>query len=358
MKITDVRMNAVQLPDRESPIRNGILTYRNRGIQLVEIATDEGPAGIGFGGDKALVEGPLRAQLLGEDPRDLGRLWERMFGAWRKPVAKGDAIVAIGAVDWALWDLFGKIAGLPVWRLLGGCRREVPAYAAGGYYEEGKGLDELAAEMIRYVDGGYRAVKMKVGGEPVGVDVERVRIVREAVGPDVEIMVDANNAYDAPGAIEFGRAVLQYRPFWFEEPVSPDDWRGSREVRRALDIPIASGENEFTRWGFRDLIEGECVDIVQISSNTSGGPTEALKIAAMASAYHLKVAPHGQERVGQHLVAGLANSLMVETYPEINRYENDFVAPVDFRDGIIHLPDRPGLGLEVNWDAVKQHVDP
>ena len=358
MKITDVRAITVDLGKRDVPLHNAIVTSSKIVFTLVEVTTDDGLKGINVGyGDKHLIEGPLRSQLVGEDPRDLERLWERMYRLWRKPVAKGDTIQAIGGVDCALWDLFGKIVDLPVWRLLGGYRRVVPAYAAGGYYAEGKGLDELAAEMVRHVENGYRAVKMKVGRLPIPEDVERVRAVREAIGPNVDLLVDANDAWTAPEAIRFGRAAEQYDLYWLEEPVSPDDLRGGRDVRRALDVPLATGEIEGTRWGFKDLIEQEAADIIQADGITCGGISEFRKIAAMASAYHLPVAPHGNERLVQHLVAGVSNGLTVECYPEFQGYLADFVAPVDFRNGVIHLSDRPGLGLEVDWAAVERHVD-
>jgi len=235
----------------------------------------------------------------------------------------------------------------------------VPVYAAGGYYEEGKGLRELAQEMERYVSLGYRAVKMKVGwkGMTLREDAERVRAVRDAIGPDVALMVDANNAWDAATAIRFGRLIERYEPYWLEEPTPADDYRGQAAICAALDIPVASGENEFTRWGFRDLIEAQAVDIVQADPRTCGGFTEWLKIAALASAYHLPMAPHGGPHVGAHGVAAVANGLIVESYVHsVQAYLNEFVPEPDIRDGFVMLPPEPGLGLRWNEEAIRRRL--
>jgi len=299
---------------------------------------------------QATILGPIRSKLIGEDPLRIGHLWSKMYmGGTRKPVAKGDYIRSMGAVDNALWDLVGKALNQPVWKLIGGVQSRVKAYAAGGYYQEGKGLPELCAEMESYVRVGFRAVKMKVGwaGVTLREDAERVRAVREAIGPDVDLMIDANNAWDAKTALRFARMVEPYDPYWFEEPVRADDLRGGALLVSALDMPIASGENEFTRWGARDLIEAHAADIIQLDPTTCGGISEWLKVAAMASAYHLKMAPHGNPNIGSCCVAAVENGLITENYP--STFHNALVGPVDFRsDGYIYMSDLPGLGI--TWD--------
>jgi L-alanine-DL-glutamate epimerase-like enolase superfamily enzyme len=278
------------------------------------------------------------------------------MGRARKPVAKGDYIVAMSVVDNALWDLKGKILGQPVWKLVGGTQERVWVYAAGGYYAEGKGPKELAAELESYAKDGFGAVKMKVGwpGVTLKHDAERVRAVREAIGPDVELMVDANNAWDANTAIRFGRMIEKYDPYWFEEPVHSDDFKGGEKVAAALDFPVATGENEFTRWGFRDLIEAGAVEVVQADPNICGGISEWLKIAAMASAVHLKMAPHGNPNVGSCCVAAVENGLITENYP--TTFKSVLMEPVDFRnDGYIYMSDAPGLGIDWNEDALEKY---
>ena len=223
---------------------------------------------------------------------------------WRPKLVgrRGITTRVISGLDIALWDLKAKIAGMPLYKLLGGFTNRVDTYVAGGYYEEGKGLRELAEEMERSMELGARAVKMKVGGVPINEDVERVRVVREAVGPDVKVMVDANNAYRHYQAIEFARKVEKYDVFWFEEPVEPDDYIGQREITRATGVPIAAGENEYTRYGFRDMINHRAVDILQPDALILGGITEFMKVAALAQANDLDIAPHGSQEVHIHLL--------------------------------------------------------
>jgi L-alanine-DL-glutamate epimerase-like enolase superfamily enzyme len=361
VKITDVQVVSFPLEPRAKPRWNSIIRgsgSRGGSFSRLEIHTDEGLVGAALGGSRAIAEGPLRAAVLGEDPLNTERLWDKMYmGGWRKPVAKGDAIAAMSRIDIALWDLKGKILGRPVWQILGGHRDRVPAYAAGGYYEEGKGPAELAAEMEHFVSLGYRAVKMKVGwsGMTLRQDAARVGAVRAAVGPDVDVMVDANNAWDAVTAIRFARLVEQYEPYWFEEPVRADDFRGGAQVAAALDMPVASGENEFTRWGFRDLIEQKAADIIQADPGVCGGVSEWIKIAHLADAYHLKMAPHGggHDHVLAQCVAAVSNGLIVESQPTLRAYLHEFVAPVQFSDGYITLSREPGLGFEWNEQAIR-----
>lgn len=196
-----------------------------------------------------IVEERLKDLLVGEDPFQTEWLWNRMYSAEGTLTygRRGIAIRAISAVDIALWDLKGKALKMPVCRLLGGCRTRVPAYASGGYYEEGKTVDDLADEATAYVKQRFKAVKIKVGLLQLDEDNERVRAVREAVGADVGLMVDANNAYRPYSAIRAARAFEKYSIEWLEEPVSPDDLSGSARVAAAVDTPLASGELEYTR---------------------------------------------------------------------------------------------------------------
>ena len=358
MKISDIQITVIDLGDLAKPFWNSIVKTTGKRRARVEIYTDEGVVGMApcsaSKAGQATILGAIKNKLLGEDPLRIGYLWDKMYmGGTRKPVAKGDTIAYIGAVDNALWDLTGKALNQPVWKLVGGVQSRVNAYAAGGYYEEGKGLRELCAEMESYVQAGFHAVKMKVGWSGVTLkhDAERVRAVREAVGPDVELMIDANNAWDAKTALRFARLVERYDPYWFEEPVHADDLRGGALLVSALDMPIASGENEFTRWGARDLIASHAADIIQLDPNTCGGISEWLKVAAMASAYHLKMAPHGNPNIGSCCVAAVENGLITENYP--TAFNDPLMAPVDFReDGYIYMSDTPGLGIEWNKDVI------
>ena len=256
--------------------------------------------------------------VVGQDPFDTEKIWDDL---WQPKLVgrRGITTRVISGIDIALWDLKGKATGLPVYKLLGGFTNKVPVYIAGGYYEEGKGLGELAEEMAIAIEMGARAVKMKIGGAPINEDVERVRVVREAVGPDVRVMVDANCAYRHYQAQEIARKMEPYDVFWFEEPVNPDDYEGHRLVSQSTTIPVATGENEYTRYGFRELIEGRCCDILQPDGLIMGGVTEFMKVAALAQAHDMHIAPHGNQDVHVHLVSAIPNGLDCRVLQQLNR---------------------------------------
>lgn len=362
MKITDVRGEIYSWP-RHKPITNGLYTYTHSGINAVIVETDEGITGLGIGAGIqgapnvfASILDHIKQVVVGRDPLDNERHWHEM---WRPKLVgrRGITTRVISGLDIALWDLKGKAAGMPVYKLLGGFTNRVDTYVAGGYYEEGKGLKELAQEMERNMELGARAVKMKVGGVPINEDVERVRVVRETVGPDVKVMVDANNAYRHYQAIEFARKVEKYDVFWFEEPVEPDDYIGQREITRATGVPVAAGENEYTRYGFRDMINHRAVDILQPDALVLGGITEFMKVAALAQANDLDIAPHGSQYVHIHLVAAIPNGLILEYYRDSvdPMHGNIYTEQLPIRDGYVYAPDRPGLGMELNRKALEPY---
>ncbi|MBP2831444.1 mandelate racemase/muconate lactonizing enzyme family protein [Aquimarina sp. U1-2] len=284
------------------------------------------------------------------------QIWDHMFFHNRKPVAKGKEIHAIGSVDLCVWDIVGKALQLPVHKVLGTYREKIPVYAAGGYYAEGKGIAELVKEMEDYVKEGYKVVKMKIGYLDAKADAERVKAVVNALGTDARVMVDANNGYkSAYEAIRFGRMVEDLDLYWFEEPVAPDDWRGNAEVRKELDIPIVAGENEYTRWGARDLVENHSCDIVNIDSIKGGGLTEMRKIAALCSAFHIPVAPHGYAHMNVHAVASIPNALILETYPAKARDFNPSLEAFPIKNGHIDAPTKIGLGMDPDPALVKKY---
>ena len=298
----------------------------------------------------------LKQYAMGQDPFDTERIWDDM---WQPKLVgrRGITTRVISGIDIALWDIKGKVTGRPVYKMLGGFTDKVPVYIAGGYYEEGKGLEELAAEMEESVSMGARAIKMKIGGAPINEDVERVRIVRESVGPNVKVMVDANCAYRHYEAIQIARKMEKYDIFWFEEPVNPDDYEGHKLVSQATTIPVATGENEYTRYGFRDLIENRCAAILQPDALVMGGITEFMKVAAMAQAHDLPVAPHGNQDVHVHLVSAIPNGLTVEYYRGSTdpMWGKMFKETLQVEDGFVRPPDRPGIGIELNEDALAPH---
>jgi L-alanine-DL-glutamate epimerase-like enolase superfamily enzyme len=321
----------------------------------LEIHTNEGIIGRSLPKARGVIEDYIFPKIKGENPLDIERLWDRIYHHNRKPVAKGLFIEALGSVDMALWDILGKVLDLPVYRILGAYQEKIRVYAAGGYYEEGKSVADLVKEMEGYIQEGFRAVKMKVGGADFKTDVERVKAVREAIGSGVDLLLDANNKWRAYEAIRFGRAVEKYTPFWFEEPVEPDDFQGCAEVREALDIPITAGENEFTRWGCRDLIVNESADILNLDTVKAGGITEYRKIAALASAFHIPVSPHGSPHMAVHLLASTPNALIMETYPAVESQYNLALPLYTVQDGFITVPETPGLGIDPDPEIVKKY---
>ena len=356
MKITNITTESYRWP-RPKPITNGKHTYTHSGLGLVKIETDAGVTGIGLGGagsiGRAVIE-HLTPLLIGQDPINVERLWHEMWVP-KLTGRRGLSTRAISAIDIGLWDLRAKVADMPLYKLLGGYRDRVPTYIAGGYYVQGKGLRELADEMTEYASWGARAVKMKVGALSIREDVERVKAVREAVGPDVKVLLDANCAYRYYEAIQFASRAQEYDPFWFEEPVAPDDYEGLRKLADKTTIPLATGENEYTRYGFRDLIATGAVPILNADAKILGGVTEFIKVAALAQAHDLDIAPHGAQEIHIHLVAAIANGLILEFYPQqfdpmwdrIYRHTLQLNA-----DGTVSPPNVPGIGIDPNYEAL------
>jgi L-alanine-DL-glutamate epimerase-like enolase superfamily enzyme len=359
VKITDVTTEAYRWP-RHKPISNGLHTYTHSGLGLVKIHTDEGTTGVGVSSMGSIIKATiehLKPELIGEDPIDVERLWHKM---WIPKLVgrRGMTTRAISGIDIALWDLRAKVAGMPLYKMLGGYRDRMPTYIAGGYYEEGKGLKELQQEMQDNVEMGARAVKMKIGAVPIREDAERVKAVREAIGPDVKLLVDANCAYRYYEAIQMARAMEDYDIFWFEEPVAPDDYDGHRRLAESTIIPIATGENEYTRYGFRDLIATKAVPILNADAKILGGVTEWMKVAALAQAHDLHVAPHGSQDIHIHLVSSIANGLILEYYrdsvdPMHGKIYNTTLRLND--DGTVSPPDVPGIGVDPNYDALEPY---
>lgn len=352
MKITDVRTERYRWP-KEKPIANGKHVYTHNELNLLVIETDEGITGYGCSWAIEFAEGMGKA-ILGEDPLNNERLWQKIYVP-KFIGRRGTSCKTVSAIDTALWDIKAKAAGMPLYRLLGGFRERIPCYVAGGYYAEGKGLKELQEEMEEYLSWGIRAVKMKVGGLSMREDAERVKAVRRAVGGDVKLMLDANCAYRFYEAVEFSRMVEEYRPYWLEEPVDADDYDGYRKVAAKSNIPIAAGENEVTRFGFRDLINTQAVSILNPDAACLGGVTEYMKIAGYADANGIAMSPHGQQQLHVHLDCAVPNAIIAEFYPpqyDARVYEA-FADPVIFNpDGTVSPSQAPGAGLDINREAL------
>lgn len=342
---------------KDRPIQNGKHTFTHNELNLAVIETDAGITGIGTSYNVDYVE-YFQKDLIGEDPLNVERLWKKMWNTkflGRRSVSTR----SISALDIALWDIRSKVFGVPLYQLLGGNCDEVPCYIAGGYYAEGKGIRELQAEMEEYLGWGIRNVKMKIGALDMKDDVARVKAVREVIGEDVKLMVDANCAYRSYEAIEVAKRIEEYRPYWFEEPVMSDDYSGMRNFAEKSPIPLATGENEYTVYGFRDLIDQGIPDILNPDACSLGGITHYLKAAAYAEAKNIALSPHGQQQVHIMLDCAVPGVILAEFYPpqyDVNIYKA-FQNPIRFNaaKGTVAPPTTPGTGLDINYDFLKQY---
>ena len=345
-----------------------------RSTTLVKVTADDGLVGWGEGAAASLIDGLLAPLLIGQDPMDRAGLWERMFHAlYNGNNAVGLAGSALSALDIALWDLAGKATGLPVCALLGGkVRDKVAVYATGLYYTEGEFPNRLLDEARGYVAAGFKGMKTKVGGLSIAADVARVRALRDAIGPDIHLMVDANEAYNATTAIRIGQQLADLDLVWFEEPVNAQDLDAYLEVKAALPMAIAGGENLRTRYEFKPYLTRRAYDIVQPDIMHCGGITEMQRICAMANACGIQVNPHvwGSPvmiAATLHLAATLppcpparnAQPYMQEPVMEFDRTPSAIrqelcAVPFDQEDSFVRVPTGPGLGIEVDEGVVER----
>lgn len=346
--------------------------YAERGALLVEIVTEQGLTGWGeaFGPARitAAVAAWLTPLLVGEDPDATERHWQRLYNALRDHGRKGVVTEAISAIDTALWDIRGKRAGLPVHRLLGGpLRTEVEAYATGLYRRERADHEiYLREEAAGYAAAGFRAMKLKTGWG-IEEDIALTRALRDEIGPTIRLAIDANHAYDSTAAAAYLRGAARYDLMWFEEPVTPEDVEGYVELRRLNLCPIAGGEAEFTRWGHRKLITARAVDILQPDLAAAGGISETKKIADMAAAFGMRTNLHVWG-TGVAMAAALQVIAVLPDVPpslnpippllEMDRSEHPIrdavlTTPIAHTRGMVRIPDGPGLGIEIDRDALR-----
>ncbi|WP_409189655.1 mandelate racemase/muconate lactonizing enzyme family protein [Bradyrhizobium sp. RDM4] len=371
MKITNVRAHVLEAK-LSQPFAYSRAWYDTRTAMLVEIETADGLTGWGecYGPARmtAAVVRSIASWLIGEDPLRTDVLWQTIYARLRDHGQKGVVIQGLSGIDIALWDIKGKHFGVPVHQLLGGAARiEVQAYATGLYRRKsGDPLKYLPEEAAAYAAEGFRAVKLKIGFG-IEEDASVTGAVREAIGRDVALMVDANHAYDAVAAIRLGRMIERYDIGWFEEPVPPEDVAGYHAVRSALSIPIAGGECEFTRFGFRDLFASHALDVAQPDTCAAGGLSECKKIADMSEAFGIRYNPHVWGTgiaiaASLQLLAVLPSHTPTSLAPiapmlEFDRTEHPIrqailTRPIEHAKGVVHVPDGPGLGIEIDREAL------
>lgn len=386
MKIRSIETYILRTPLGAKRFFSSQAAFPERNSFLVKITTENGLVGWGEGGQygppeppMACVEKVLAPKLIGRQADEPVRIFEELYSFSRDFGQKGTYVEALSAIDIALWDLWGKSLGRPVHALLGGAfRTRVPAYGTGCYYPDHyrdteRMLRELAEEARGYREAGMTAIKMKIGLLPIDLDAQRLAVVREAIGPEIGLMVDANHAYTAASAIRIGRSLEKHNVLWFEEPVVPEDREGYRRVRDVIDVPVAGGECEYTRFGFRDLMLGQCIDIAQPDLCCAGGFTEWTKILALTSSFGVLTVPHvwgSGIAVAAALQAiavapqvpftaagvPLQNEPMIEFDRTHNPLRDDLlVERFVLQDGAIAVPTGPGLGVEVNEAELRKY---
>jgi L-alanine-DL-glutamate epimerase-like enolase superfamily enzyme len=355
MKITAIDAFTLAVPT----IKPIALDFPEHRLVVARIRTDAGPEGLGYalvfgGGGSEAVEAYTRrlaTLLIGEDPTLVGRLWEKMYRSDRGIRKIGVGGYAVSALDIALWDIAGKAAGLPLAKLWGAVTDRVAAYGSGGWGTYS--MDDLVAEAKRYVAMGCRYYKMKIHHPDPRENRKRVEAVRKALGDGVGVMVDVNQKLDVHGAIRQARLLEDLDLVWYEEPVLADDPAGCAEVARAIRIPVATGENAYTRFEFRDLIERGAARYLMPDVCRANGFTETLRIGALAGAHQVALSPHVVHELSLHVAAALPNAFLVEL---IDWTPGDlFEGMPKCVDGAFRISDRAGHGVTLAHDAEKKY---
>lgn len=369
MKISKVEIICLNLPEKKD------IADSSQDAVLVKVHTDEGIVGIGEIDShpfiaKAIVEAPMSHRdshgvadlLIGEDPFDREKLWQKVYKKTTHYGRRGIAIQVIGGIDIALWDLIGKACGKPIYKLLGGCfRNKVQAYASALFPEDSR---EIVKKVVSFVEQGFKGVKFGWGafGQEAGKDIQLVKAAREAVGEEIKLMVDAGEQWSASTAIERARKLEEYNPFFLEDALSPDDIDGYAKLTRATSLRIAAGEAYTTRFPYRDLIEKGNIDVVQPDVTRVGGISEAQKIAWMVQDLGVMFVPHSWSTdilvaATLHLLAAIPQESLLEFCISNSPLKNDLILEpfsID-KEGFVKVPEKPGLGIELNEEIIKKY---
>ena len=365
MKITDIKLSDPVYTNVKQSTDATVVNPAIRASSLVEITTDAGVTGFASLGEpqigpegvslnKLLIEYMFKPLVVGEDPLDTERIWDKLYWGSVRWGRRGVTLSVIGGIDIALWDLKGKILNQPVHKLLGAHRDTVAAYGSSVSLLASE--EELGDIYSGFVEAGFKMVKMKVGRRNQNEDVERVKLVRETIGPDVDLALDVNSGWSLNTAIRMANKLEKYNIYWLEEPLPPDELDNHVKLAAEISIPIALGETHATKWEFRELMEQGAVQFVQADIVRTGGVTEWVKIAAIADAYGLPMCPHATTEIAASLVAAVPNGLFVECF----RFEpppkgsSAVVDPILPRNGEISPPKKPGFGIEYNEDVLRE----
>ncbi|MFO0991257.1 MAG: mandelate racemase/muconate lactonizing enzyme family protein [Hyphomicrobiales bacterium] len=387
MKVTGIETFPL-LYEMPYPLTYARGTYQTREALLLKVHTSD-PDVFGWGEaamwggphavTAAVIEQEIAPLIIGEDPRRPEYLWEKVYQSTYYHGRKGILLAALSGVDIALWDIVGKAAGQPLWRIFGGFGRPLAAYASAGYYRQDHSLEDFAADVARARNAGYRGYKMKIGNIPQTVhanvlgpadlrgsfddDIARIRTAREALGPKLNLMIDANTSLSSRMAMRYADAVLPLNIRWFEEPTQPEDVEGCAELARHTRIPIAGFETESSKYQFARLIDAGAIQVVQFDVVQIGGFTEARKIASYAQMHHLPfTAKNYSTAISTAATLQLLYALPNGDYFECDQDPNDlrdgFVAGSFYtlNDGMAEPFDRPGLGIDVDETAMKRWI--
>mmetsp|Transcript_93802 Transcript_93802/g.201401 ORF Transcript_93802/g.201401 Transcript_93802/m.201401 type:complete len:378 (-) Transcript_93802:25-1158(-) len=371
MRITKLEAFALRGPKIARPHWTSHFTVPAGNELLIKLHTSEGISGFGLATSYTPLEpiikpwtNGLADLVVGEDASKPEKLYQKLFGLTtsKEAHAKGwsrEAVIrSSAAVDLACWDIIGKAANMPLYRLFGGYRDELPVYATCGYYREGKDNAELKDEIQMMLDQGHHTIKVKSGGLTLAEDIKRLEFIRSVIGDDKDLIVDINRHWDLPTATEGVRLLEPLKPRWLEEPVKwEDDRRLLRLLAKQTRIPLSGGESEITSYGCRAMLEEQAIQILQFDSTMYGGFTEGKKLAALCELNHVQVAPHHDCFIHAPLVASTPAGLILEAFtdPERDPMQAElFVDPPEIKDGMLKLSEKPGLGLTVSDAAVEK----
>ncbi len=361
MKITDITISDYYLEIISQGDARIRIVAGPRGFAFISVMTDEGITGIspasGTADIVAFIQDIYKPLVVGEDPFEVEKIWEKLYWTNYGSSRRGTGMRALSYIDVAIWDIIAKECKQPIHRLLGGHRTKVPAYGSGINLPLGPA--ELAEQNKMFLDMGFKMVKMKIGQKDKNEDLKRIEAVRDAVGNDVDIAVDANNMYGVNTAINMAKKMERYDIYWFEEPVLLDNIEGIVRLARSTSIPIAGYELENTKYGFKELISRGAIGICQADATICGGITEYRKIAALAECYGVPMAPHGMDQLHVPLVAATPNGLIVEWMYALGARTADLIKdPIVPKDGMMECKTVSGLGIEISQEAVKYGAKP
>ena len=333
---------------------------RDFSLIVVKVYSDVGEVGMGYtytvgqvGGNAiaTLIRDNIAPLLIGDDPRCIENIWQKMWWALHYVGRGGIASFGMSAIDVALWDLRARLADEPLWRMLGGHDNKVEAY--GGGIDFDLSIDELLQQTQGFLDVGLRAVKMKIGRDNIAQDTQRIAAVREFIGPDIKLMVDVNMKWSVDQAL---KACREFQPFdltWIEEPTIPDDYDGNRRIEQEGGIPVASGENLHTIYEFKQMIVGAGITFPDADVSNVGGISAFMKVAYLADAHHRKLTTHGIQEMHVSCLAAIPNASLLEIHAF--RIDEFLIHQLEIRDGYAYASDRIGHGVEIDWEKMSRH---